>query len=50
MMLCVFKDVFDVGKDVKFVIVGDGEMCVDIEMFIKELVISDYVVLIGYQL
>lgn len=49
MMLRAFKDVLDAGKDAKLVIVGDGEMRADIETLIKELGISDHVVLTGYQ-
>ncbi|MBL52367.1 MAG: glycosyltransferase [Aestuariibacter sp.] len=49
MMLRAFKDVLDAGTDAKLVIVGDGEMRADIETLIKELAISDHVVLTGYQ-
>ena len=49
MMLRAFNNVLNAGKDAKLVIVGDGEMRADIETLIKELGISDHVILTGYQ-
>ena len=49
MMLRAFNNVLNAGKDAKLVIVGDGEMRDDIETLIKELGISDHVILTGYQ-
>jgi len=49
MMLKAFKQVIDQGIDAKLLIVGDGEMRPIIEELIKDLSITDNVIMSGYQ-
>ena len=49
MMLKAFKQVIDQGIEAKLLIVGDGEMRPVIGNLIKELAITDNVIMTGYQ-